>query len=106
MFMSLNKSASIDWLIAALLICLSANAQSPPPTTTNPKSVPTLFPIRWYSRTANRFVARESGSGVAQEIIELFQANVYGRSPKAPGRSLRSSTSTKPRSAEKPFESK
>jgi (4-O-methyl)-D-glucuronate---lignin esterase len=79
--MSLKKS-HYYWLIAGLFIGVSANAQSSPPNYDESKvgtytlPDPLAFNDGKPVRNAREWKLRR------QEIIELFQANVFGRSPK------------------------
>lgn len=83
MSITLMKKPCYCWAIAALLIALSASAQSPPANYDESKvgiytlPDPLVFKNGEAVRSAGDWKRRR------QEILELFQANVFGRNPKS-----------------------
>ena len=80
---ALVKKLHHGWAIAALLIALSASAQSPPPNYDESKVGSYTLPDPLVFR--NGGAVRNAGDWKRrrQEILELFQANVFGRSPRS-----------------------
>jgi hypothetical protein len=70
------------WLIAALLVALSAHAQSPPPNYDESKVGTYTLPDPLVFKNGKPVRNPREWKRRREEIIELFEANVFGRSPK------------------------
>ncbi len=81
--MSLVKKPHYCWAIAALLIALSARAQSPPANYDESKVGTYTLPDPLVFKNGEAVRNASDWKRRRQEILELFQATVFGRSPKS-----------------------
>jgi hypothetical protein len=80
--MSLMKKSRYCWVVAALLVSLYARAQSAPPNYDESKVGTYTLPDPLVFKDGKPVRNAQEWKRRRQEIIELFQANVFGRSPK------------------------
>jgi len=76
------KKSHYGWLVTALLVALSAHAQSPPPNYDESKVGAYTLPDPLVFKDGKPVRNAQEWKRRRQEIIDLFQANVFGRSPK------------------------